>query len=529
MVPMSDGVKLATDVYLPGGKEPFPVILERTPYGRATRAMAGATREGYAIVVQDVRGRFDSGGENLPFVGCGWADHQDGAETIAWIRAQSWCNGKIGTMGGSAQGITQNLMAGAAPQGLTAQFIRFAAGDLYSQAAYVGGAWRKEQVEGWTEEHKFDPKAIELWRAHPCFDEYWEKFDTSGKFPVMNVPAVHVGGWFDTFSQGTIDEFLGRQNKGAEGGKGRQKLVMGPWVHGASRRGPQGELTFPNADFPAAYAEMRWFACLLKGADNGVLKEPAVAYYVMGDTSDPKAPGNQWRYADAWPIPCAQTPYYFDKGGKLTTTRPGSVESQYDEYTFDPAVPCPTIGGRNLEIKNGPMDQRSVEGRKDVVTFTTEPLKEPVEVTGRIAAKIFVSSSAADTDLSIRLCDVYGDGKSYLMAEGMLRLRYRKSLTKVAPLTPGEVYEVTVDCWSTSVVINKGHRIRVTVTSSNYPRFDLNPGTGKTWTDGGEFVKQTNRIYCDGRNSSAIILPVVREGPAAGQPDRREPTTQDAR
>jgi len=514
MVAVSDGVKLATDVYLPVGNGPFPVLLTRTPYNRAGGlGTKPATDRGYVVVIQDMRGRFGSEGENLPFIGCGWADHADGADTVAWILQQPWCNGKVGTVGGSACGITQNLLAGAAPKGLAAQFIGVAAGNLYADTAYVGGAFRKEQIENWTSLNKFDPKARELFKAHPCYDEFWEKFDTTRRFPVMDVPAIHVGGWFDTFLQGTIDQFLGRQYHGAEGARGRQKLVLGPWVHGGYQQGRAGDLAFPNNQYPRAYDQERWFDCLLKGQDNGILAEPAVAYYVMGDVEAAGAPGNEWRHADVWPIPCAETPYYFQKDGGLAPARPSAAAPAFEEYAFDPADPCPTLGGRNLTIRKGPINQNEIEVRKDLVNFTSEALTEPLEVTGRIAARVFVSSSAADTDLSVRFCDVYGDWRSFPMAEGMLRLRHRNSFTANEPLKPGEIYEVTVDCWSISVVINKGHRIRVTVTSSNYPRFDLNPGTGKPWTEGCPFVRQTNRIYCDGEHPSRIILPVVKPKP----------------
>lgn len=254
MVPMSDGVKLATDVYLPEGKGPFPVILTRTPYNKSKDnfAIPAGTliRSGYAHVVQDMRGRFHSEGENLPFIGCGWGEHKDGVETLAWILKQPWCNGKIGTQGGSAMGITQNLLAGAAPAGLTAQYISMAPASMYHHASYVGGALRKCQVENWTRGNKFDPQATEIALAHPSFDDYWKQNDTVLKQPVMNVPAVHVGGWFDTFQQGTIDSFVGRQHRGAEGAKGRQKLVIGPWHHGGTEHGLTGDLAFPNERAP---------------------------------------------------------------------------------------------------------------------------------------------------------------------------------------------------------------------------------------------------------------------------------------
>jgi hypothetical protein len=510
MVTMSDGVHLATDIYRPEGPGPFPVVFTRTPYNRrkVQSTAAGQVRAGYVLVAQDMRGRFGSEGENLPFVGCGWGEHQDGVESLAWIHKQPWCNGKVCTVGGSAGGITQNLLAGAAPPGLTAQHIVVAPASMYQQATYIGGALRLCQVETWTTSNRFDARALKIIEDHPTYDDYWRLQDTSLKFAVMNAPAMQVGGWFDTFAQGTLDSFVGRQHHGAAGARGKQKLVMGPWTHAVGRNEAEAELIFPNPEMPKDYDSSRWLAYYLKGDDNGVAALPAVTYYVLGDTSDPKAPGNQWRQASDWPVPSRATPYYLRRGGNLAAEKP-MVTTDWVEYTFDPANPCPTHGGNNLTIARGPRNQNPIESRDDVVLFTTEPLAEPLEVTGRITAKVFVASSAVDTDLSIRLCDVYPDGKSYNMAEGMLRLRYRHSLEKPELLTPDEVVEVSVDCWSTSIIFNRGHRLRATITSSNYPRFDLNPGTGKPWKDGEANVKQTNRIFCDAANPSAIILPVV--------------------
>lgn len=510
MVQMSDGKHLATDVYLPDGEGPFPVVFSRTPYGRtkASGSAAGINASGCAFVVQDMRGRFDSEGENLPFIGCGWGEHKDGFQSIAWLHKQPWCNGKVCTMGGSAGGITQNLMAGAVPVGLTAQYMTVAAASMYHHAAYVGGALRKCQVENWSRNNHFDPRAAELMRAHPAYDDYWRGLDSTLKYSVMNVPAVHVSGWFDTFAQGTIDAFVGRQHLGAEGARGKQKLVMGPWDHAVGRQ-KVGELVFPNSRFPEQYSGSRWFEYHLLGVDNGMMREPAVIYYVMGDTNDPKSPGNQWRQAEDWPVPSTATNYYFGADGTLANGTPRDASAAAVEYTFDPTDPCPTIGGGNLTIPSGPRNQNRIESRKDVMLFTSKPLAEPLEVTGRVTARFFVTSSAADSDLSVRLCDVYPDGKSYLMAEGMLRLRYRNSFEKPEPLVPGRMAETMVDCWSTSVVFNRGHRVRVAVTSSNFPRFDVNPGTGNPWSDAGPKVKQTNRIHCDSAHPSCIVLPVV--------------------
>ena len=511
MVEMGDGARLATDVVLPpAGDGPWPAVLGRTPYGRKQAgAPQMAAMLGYAAVSQDMRGRFDSEGENLPFIGCGWVEYRDGAETVDWIRRQPWSNGKVGTLGGSAGGITQNLLAAAAPEGLVCQYIVVAAANLYTDAAYPGGALRKEQIENWTRHNRFDPKTMEVWRAHPAFDEYWHRFDSTRRHDRMTCPAVHVGGWFDTFSQGTIDAFVGRQTHGGEGARGTQKLVMGPWTHGGMNRVKQGGLRFPNAKPPPQYDMLLWFAHHLKGEDNAAAEAPPVAYYTMGDCDDPNAPGNRWRFAEGWPVPAEPTPAYFHEDGSLSREKPAGEGEAARAYTFDPADPCPTVGGRNLTIPSGPRDQRPVEGRDDVLTFTSRPLDAPVEVTGRVRARVFVASDARDTDLSVRLSDVYPDGRSMLIADGTLRLRYRESLAEPVLLEPGKVYEVEVDLWSTSIVFAKGHRVRVAVTSSNYPRYDLNPGTGEPWTATEERVMQTNRVYCDAALPSFIILPVV--------------------
>ncbi|HWC90297.1 MAG TPA: CocE/NonD family hydrolase, partial [Pirellulales bacterium] len=407
MVAMSDGVHLATDVYRPEGPGPFPVIFTRTPYNRRkVSGTAGSqTRAGYVLVAQDMRGRFGSEGENLPFVGCGWGEHQDGVESLAWIRKQPWCNGKVCTVGGSAGGITQNLLAGAAPPGLTAQHIVVAPASMYQQATYIGGALRLCQVENWTTTNRFDVRALKIIEDHPSYDDYWRGQDTSLKFAVMNAPAMHVGGWFDTFAQGTLDSFVGRQHQGAEGARGKQKLVMGPWTHAVGRNEAEAELVFPGPEMPKDYESVRWLEYYLKGVDNGVTALPAVTYYVLGDTRDPEAPGNRWRQADDWPVPSRATPYYLHRGGKLIADKPKpSAAAEPVQYTFDPADPCPTHGGNNLTIARGPRNQNPIESRPDVVLFTSEPLAEPLEVTGRVTAKVFVASSAVDTDLSIRLC-----------------------------------------------------------------------------------------------------------------------------
>ncbi len=508
MVPMRDGVKLATDVYLPDEKGPFPVALIRTPYDKNAIEGIGVdgARRGYAVVVQDTRGRFASEGANLPFE----TDARDGYDTVEWIVKQPWCNGKIGTFGGSALGITQLLLASTGTQHLTAQYIVVAGPSFYHDAIYTGGEFRKSLTEDWLRVTKFHPNALKIWKSHPTYDAYWKARDITNYFSKVDYPAVHVGGWFDIFAQGTINAFLGYQTKGGPNARGKQKLIMGPWTHGVLQE-KAGELTFPGGNKPPVkYVDpWSWFDHYLKGIDNGVDKEPAVVYYVMGDVTSPNGPGNEWRTADTWPpVKADPTPLYLSPDRSLSWTTP-SKEGKIS-YTYDPRNPVPTVGGYQLTIPAGPMDQRKIEDRSDVLVFTSEPLKEPLEVTGRVKAVIWASSSAPDTDFLVRLCDVYPDGRSYNICEGIIRACFRESFSQPKWLEKGKVYRFEIDLWSTSIIFNKGHRIRVHVTSSSYPGWEANPNTATLVHDPQRAQVATNTIYVGAQYPSHILLPIVK-------------------
>ena len=514
MVPMRDGTHLATDLYLPTGEGSWPVILMRTPYNKEGfdskgRMLTAFNLHGYAVAVQDMRGRFASEGKDLAFLDCGWGDNQDGYDTVEWLARQPWCDGRVGTMGGSALGITQNLMAGARPPHLAAQHIGVAAFSLYHHTAYPGGVFRKSQVEGWLKNHGFHPDNLALMREHRLYDDFWRQLDADTRADQITAPAVHVGGWFDTFCQGTIDAYLSRQRRGGPGARGNQKLIIGPWTHGGQSRREQGELVFPaDASRPPAIAEMRrWFDYWLKGKPSGVNETPAVAFYVMGDVDDPDAPGNHWRTASDWPPAAESTRFYFHPEGLLSRESPGESEASRS-FTFDPADPVPTRGGRNLNLPAGPMDQRPVEDRDDVLLFTTEPLTEPLEVTGRLKAVLWVRSSAPDTDFTVKLTDVYPDGRSMLIADGIRRCRFREGFEQEQLMTPGEVYRIEVDLWSTSILFNRGHRVRVVVSGSNYPRFDVNNNQADPEAPP---VAATNTLYLDAEHPSHIVLPVPKQ------------------
>ncbi|MBI2297690.1 MAG: CocE/NonD family hydrolase [Armatimonadetes bacterium] len=510
MVPMRDGVKLATEVFLPQGDGPWPVILARTPYSRKAGQgiAAGLNLAGYAVVAQDVRGRFDSEGENKPFMFDGWGKQQDGYDACQWIVAQTWCNGMIGTWGGSALGITQVLTAGANPPGVAAQHISVCTGSLYHHAAYIGGAYCQALVDGWVAGNKFDAEALELMRTHTTYDDYWRGLDSSTRVEGINLPAIFLGGWYDVFTQGTIDAFQWRQERGAPGARGQQKLIMGPWGHGITPK--IGDLSYPNSGkAPGPLNELAWFGYWLKGQDTGVKDAPAVTYYLMGDPTDPTSPGNVWKTSDVWPPKHTPTALFLHRDGALSATAPAAGDEPL-RYTYAPANPVPTRGGNNLNLPAGPRDQRDVEGRPDVLTFTGAPLTDPLTITGPILAKLWVASSAVDTDFTVKLTDVYPDGRSMLVIDGIRRMKHRNTFEQDELLTPGEVYPITVDCWSTALVFSTGHRIRIDVSSSNSPKWQPNPNTGKPFGDL-EKVKADNTVYLYGARPSHVVLPVVTE------------------
>lgn len=511
MVAMRDGVKLATDVYLPGeGTDKYPVIVMRTPYNKngGAGAAANATRRGYALVSQDMRGRFKSEGHHaIIFGNDGWGEHQDGKDTLEWVAKQPWCNGKIGSWGASALGITQNMAAPAAPDELKAQHVSVAFSDYYSQGAYQGGVFRTQLIERWLQFNGMVEKNLETFVAHPLYDDFWKGLNSEAQAAKVRAPGVYFGGWYDIFLQGTINSFTAIHYHGGEGAKGKCRLVIGPIGHGQIT-----ELKYPaNASQgPACADAFAWFDYVLQGKKNKAATEKAVHYYVMGDPTDVKAPGNYWRHVDDWPPPSRPTPFYFHADGTLSTRKPEGDASK--TYSYDPKNPVPNIGGQELGVPLGPKDQRKVEDRPDVVLFSTEELKEPLEVTGRVSAKLFVSSDCPDTDFTVKLCDVYPDGRSMLVTDGILRARYHKSIEKESFLEPGQVYELNVDLWSTSLVFNKGHRIRVAVSSSNSPRFEANPNTGKPFRADKETRVARNTVHLSAKHASRIVLPVHAAG-----------------
>lgn len=507
MIPMRDGVRLATDIYLPEDEGAWPVMLSRTPYGRTRHREGARTPNRQVRVIQDMRGRFDSEGTDTLFLTDGHGELQDGYDTIEWLADQQWCDGHIGTVGGSAGGITQYMAASSAPPHLSCCTPQVATPSLYHYAAYPGGVLRKAMVETWLTNNEFDPQNLQRVYENPSYNEMWEQVDMLAVAEEVNVPMIHRGGWWDCFQGGNIAGFEALQERGAEGALGKQFLIMGPWVHGCR---VQGELEFPQNAARSPFQSMRDFRMeYLYGQETGIQDRPHAYYYVMGACGEADAPGNFWRSTDTWPPEAERTPLYlWENGGMSTNIQPTNSSLSYE---YDPADPVPTVGGANLVLPKGPADQREVERRDDVAVFTTGPVQQPMEVTGHIRAILRVSTDAPDTDFSVRLTDVYPDGRSMLLCDGIRRLRYHQSFEQPHMVPPGEIVELEVDLWSTSIVFNAGHSIRVAVTSSNYPRFSANPNTGAPRDDTGETHVAVNTIYFGGEDGSRIILPVVAD------------------
>jgi uncharacterized protein len=512
MLAMRDGVKLYTAIYLPQGRGPWPVVLTRTPYSAESMGPPNSamwTQHDYTYVVQDCRGRFKSGGTYHPFMD----DHLDGYDTVEWIATQPWSNGKVGMEGASAMGMTANQASIMHPPHLAAMYVFIAPSSAYSQTAFIGGVYRKELNDAWMKAQNLSAAISDIYK-HNVYDHFYDIREESKYWDKVTVPVYNQGGWYDIFEQGNINNFVGLQAEGAGLAAGNQKLIMGPWGHGDLE-----EVKYPaNSGIMhvAHDLELRWFNYWLKGEQNGIMNEPAVRYYVMGDVTDPKAPGNEWRTAESWPPQAKTTSYFLTAGGKLSEQMPGAGESMAS-YKYDPKNPVPTIGGASLVSKAGPMDQRAIGDRKDVLKFSTEPLKAPVEVTGPVTVELWAESDAPDTDFMAKLIDVYPDGTERLVLDSALRARFREGADHEVTMKTGEVYKFRLSLWSTSLIFNKGHRIALHVTSSNDPRFDPNPNTGHPLRADSETRVATNMIHRDAAHPSRALLPIVGNATPAGR------------
>ncbi|MFI5167199.1 MAG: CocE/NonD family hydrolase [Thermoanaerobaculales bacterium] len=518
MVPAPDGTPLATDVYFPvgAGFGPWPVILQRTPYGKDSGTVQDTcylfNLWGYACVGQDERGRGASGGHYTGYVDEG----PDGRATISWIALQPWCDGNIGTFGGSALGMSQYALAPGANPALKSLLPIVATADFYHQAVYQGGALRYALVHGWLA----DQDALDLFgglTAQRLWNSWWASWSVLPKVATINVRALHIGGWYDIFLQGSLDAFTKFQHEGGPAARGAQKLVIGPWTHYGTFQQSAGEFTYPpNAIFIADIFSLvnDWFDYSLKGKTGAMASWPTVHVYLMGAVGEADAPGNTWLDLPDWPPPATTRSFYLSDGDALTSALARDGERG---LVADPANPVPTLGGGELSSEAGPYDQRPIESRADVATFTTPVLSAPVTVVGRVWCRLWLSPDTPDLDVAVRLTDVYPDGRSMLVTDGIQRARKRCGDDRECFLTPGTPTEIDVDLWSTALVFNAGHRIRIDVSGSNAMRFEVNPNNGGDLNNPGPGVVAHPVLLLGPDYPSRLELPVFA-GPPRSRP-----------
>jgi putative CocE/NonD family hydrolase len=551
---MRDGTILRADVYRPKSEGTFPVLLERTPYNKsnsskfATRAAA----QGYAVIIQDVRGRYTSDGDWYPFKN----ESNDGYDTVEWAATLPYSNGKIGMIGGSYVGATQMLTAIAHPPHLAGICPVVTASNYHDGWTYQGGAFEQWFNESWTSGLAQDTlnRAVQKntnalfgiwklpltayplfnlppsspdpdmtrslapyfldWLAHPNYDDYWKRWSIEEHFSDINVPMLTIAAWYDIFLGGSLRNYIGVKQHGAsDAARKAQRLIVVIGGHAGSGR-KIGEVDFgPEADRDEDDIILAWYDLLFKNAHNDFASAKPVRIFVMG--------ANQWRDEEDWPLLSArETSYFLHSSGKanslkgdgtLTTVSPRSESS--DRYIYDPENPAPTVGGPlccdSKHLKPGPRDQRPVEARDDVLVYSTPALAQDLEVTGPVRVELFASSTAVDTDFTAKLVDVGPDGFAQNLTEGILRARYRDSQEQPTLLNPGQTYKFSIDVWATSNVFRKGHRLRLEISSSNFPRFDRNLNTGEENATARKPVSATNTIYHDADHPSVLILPVV--------------------
>jgi uncharacterized protein len=558
-VPMRDGVLLSADLYRPPAGERFPALLCRTIYdNQRPRDVDWAwyfAQHGYAVVLQDCRGRYDSDGVWDPYV----CEAADGYDTQQWMGAQPWCDGNIGTFGVSYLGFTQILPAPYRSPYVKAlvptanqednfghiycdgvlqlqNAINFAwigtrTVQTYYAYAFGSGIWGGGAMPG-AGTRLADPDALyrrlplvsalddvadrpayRMFLSHPTFDDYWKSYSMKGKYTDVDTPALFITGWYDNLVHEQFKCFAG-WTRGARSAatRARTKILVGPWQHAALGSADRfGDLEFgPRAELDLREVHLRWYDRRLRGADNGVDEEPAVRIFVMG--------ANIWRTEREWPLArTVYTKFYLHSRGRangssgdgcLDRTPPGAEPP--DTYTYDPANPVPTVGGQSMMRGNtGPRDRRELEAREDVLVYSTEPLPHDVEVTGPVSLIVYAASTAVDTDFTATLVDVHPDGRAINICEGIGRARFRESVEVERPIEPGRTYPYTISLWETSNVFRRGHRIRVEISSSNFPRFNRNLNTGEPLATGSRWLSATQTIAHRQEHPSHLLLPVI--------------------
>lgn len=554
---MRDGVVLRADVYRPQAPGRFPVLLQRTPYAKDPGSREETFRQlaasGFVVVIQDSRGRYMSEGVARPH-----DEAADGHDTVEWAASLPYANGKVGMFGTSYLATTALQAASEAPSRLVAIQPSAAYSSRYHDLVYQGGAfyladglaWNLGQAadvrrralspdgergsaigltphqqalfrQSWLwhvplktfdalDLRRFAPAYYEM-LDHPGYDAYWEPSNIARHFDRFTVPALHIVGWYDVFARSTINNFGDLRARAATpAARANQRLIVGFWTH--AQPGPRetraGDVDFgEDAAIDLAAIRRAWFACWLQDTGCSAFDGPPVRLFVMGE--------NRWRDEEEWPLARARsTAFYLRSGGRANTlegdgrlTPDAPAAEPPDRFLYDPWDPVPT--GASSAYSRLPADQRAIEAREDVLVYSSPPLTQAVEVTGPITLTLWITSSAPDTDFTAKLVDVHPDGTARLLTDGILRTRYRASRTEASMLEPGTPTELTIDVGVTSNLFKAGHRIRLEVSSSNFPRFDRNPNTGAPFGEDARLVPATQTVWHDATHPSRLILPIV--------------------
>jgi len=552
-IPMRDGVHLLATVALPEGQGPFPVVLVRTAYNRAGISGAEFTKCGLAFVVQDCRGRYGSEGEWYPFT----SEAQDGFDTLEWIAAQPWCNGRIGMFGDSYLAGTQFYVAPMGNPHLVALNPRFMSGDLWRNAYYCGGAFSLALTFSWlcfevasrtsgagllaefdvgrllrglpllTLDEKSGCGSVKAYRdyvSHDRRDRFWRALGVRDKMGRFNMPVLLTGGWYDYYPGETFANYQSLVDQAPTRALAEShRVVVGPWTHGISPSSRLGQLDFGPEALREGDSTLRWLECLLKGGDPKDFQAAPIRIFVMG--------ANLWRDEYEWPLARTKLVRFYLHSDGATNSLLGSgllspkspVREPRDRYVYDPGNPVPTLGGNHsigpynpglYELAlPGPYDQRPVERRDDVLVYTTDILIQDTEVTGPVDVTLFAATSAPDTDFVARLTDVYPDGRSINITEGVIRARFRERHWDDPKLVkPGRALRYLIELQPTSNSFKKGHRIRLDLTSSNFPLWDRNLNTGHSPGTDSEMRIAEQTIYHDGGHASYMALPLIPTG-----------------
>jgi uncharacterized protein len=559
---MRDGAVLRSNVFTPDRPGSYPVILMRLPYNKDVAqtyvyaSPAVYASNCYIVVVQDVRGQYKSGGFFYAFAN----EATDGYDTVEWAARLPKSNGKVGMYGFSYPGTTQYQTAILRPPHLAAIVPAMASDDYHDGWTYEGGALDQSFAEDWpmttiansavrgrypdgaaldaemnqAAKNEFtkwywylplknfpplrpkDPRVAPYffdWLKHPNNDAYWQRWSIRGHYRDITVPELQFDGWYDIFINGQLRNFNGMRTHGGSAAARRgTQLVVGPWLHIPWSR-TVGQIDFgPEAANPIDDLQLKWFDYWLKGIHNGINRQPRVRIFVMGE--------NRWRSSNTWPLPHTRyVRYYLHSltaansvrgNGSLTTNKHERRGVARDRYTYNPRHPVPSIGGRfQASVPGGPFDQRPLLGRRDVLVYTSAPLPRGVRVIGPITVTLYASSSARDTDWTAKLDDVYPDGTSMLIEYGIQRARYRLSETHPSLITPGRIYKYTIHIWPTANLFKAGHRLRLEISSSDFPMYDRNPNTGHPFAQDVSLQDAKQTIYHDSRHASEITLPIM--------------------